>query len=103
MPVDYLTGSFLGVSVGLGWARSFMHHEEEGDVASGESDARLQCCRLQRRLVGSLDELPGGSLVTMLGLRQWLLKCVKEKAYCQAKEEVAHVLKSIQKILRYLK
>lgn len=28
MPMDYLAGSLLGVSFGLGWAKSFLQHEE---------------------------------------------------------------------------
>jgi hypothetical protein len=28
MPIDYAAGSLMGVAVGLGWARSFLHHEE---------------------------------------------------------------------------
>lgn len=28
MPLDYLAGGLLGVSFGLGWAKSFLHHEE---------------------------------------------------------------------------
>ena len=28
MPLDYVVGSLLGVSFGLGWAKSFLHHEE---------------------------------------------------------------------------
>lgn len=28
MPLDYVAGSLLGVSFGLGWAKSFLHHEE---------------------------------------------------------------------------
>lgn len=28
MPMDYLAGSLLGVSFGLGWAKSFLHHED---------------------------------------------------------------------------
>ncbi len=28
MPVDYAAGSLLGVAMGLGWAKSFLHHEE---------------------------------------------------------------------------
>lgn len=28
MPVDYAAGSMLGVAMGLGWAKSFLHHEE---------------------------------------------------------------------------
>ncbi len=27
MPVDYAAGSMMGVAVGLGWAKSFLHHE----------------------------------------------------------------------------
>jgi hypothetical protein len=27
MPIDYAAGALLGVSMGLGWARSFLHHE----------------------------------------------------------------------------
>jgi hypothetical protein len=35
MPVDYAAGSLMGVAVGLGWARSFLHHEEPtGAVAA---------------------------------------------------------------------
>ena len=29
LPVDYAAGSLMGVAVGLGWARSFLHHEEQ--------------------------------------------------------------------------
>ncbi len=28
LPIDYAAGSLLGVSVGVGWARSFLHEEE---------------------------------------------------------------------------
>jgi hypothetical protein len=28
MPIDYAAGSLLGVAFGLGWAKSFLHHEE---------------------------------------------------------------------------
>jgi hypothetical protein len=31
MPVDWAAGSLMGVAVGLGWARSFLHHEEDAD------------------------------------------------------------------------
>lgn len=27
-PLDYAAGSIMGVAIGLGWARSFLHHEE---------------------------------------------------------------------------
>ncbi len=30
MPLDYVAGSLMGASFGLGWARSFLHHEETG-------------------------------------------------------------------------
>ena len=29
MPIDYAAGALWGVSWGLGWARSFLHHEEQ--------------------------------------------------------------------------
>lgn len=29
MPLDYVAGSLMGVAMGLGWAKSFLHHEEE--------------------------------------------------------------------------
>jgi hypothetical protein len=32
-PLDYVAGSLMGVAVGLGWARSFLHHEEHGAVS----------------------------------------------------------------------
>ena len=28
MPIDYAAGSLVGISMGLGWAKSFLHHEE---------------------------------------------------------------------------
>ena len=28
-PIDFLCGTLMGVSVGYGWARSFLHHEDE--------------------------------------------------------------------------
>lgn len=28
-PIDYLAGSMMGVAVGFGWARSFLHHEDD--------------------------------------------------------------------------
>ncbi|MCA9770806.1 MAG: helix-turn-helix transcriptional regulator [Myxococcales bacterium] len=33
LPVDYLAGSLIGVSVGLSWATSFLHHEEPDNKA----------------------------------------------------------------------
>jgi hypothetical protein len=33
MPLDYLAGSLLGVSFGLGWAKSFLHHEDVAQPA----------------------------------------------------------------------
>ena len=34
-PVDYVAGAFMGVAVGLSWAKSFLHHEEtEGAPAA---------------------------------------------------------------------
>jgi hypothetical protein len=29
MPLDFLSGTLMGVAVGLGWARSFLHHEHD--------------------------------------------------------------------------
>jgi hypothetical protein len=34
MPVDYATGSLMGVAVGLGWAKSFLHHEDHQPQSS---------------------------------------------------------------------
>ena len=31
-PVHSMAGSLMGVSVGLGWARSFLHEDEEEEV-----------------------------------------------------------------------
>ncbi|MCZ6835061.1 MAG: hypothetical protein O7G85_04740 [Planctomycetota bacterium] len=31
MPIDYAGASLMGVAMGVGWARSFLHHEEEED------------------------------------------------------------------------
>lgn len=42
MPVDYAAGSLMGVAVGLGWAKSFLHHEEEeGKAKTGEQTASV--------------------------------------------------------------
>ncbi len=29
-PIDYAAGSLMGIAMGLGWARSFLHHEPDG-------------------------------------------------------------------------
>jgi hypothetical protein len=34
MPIDYAAGSLMGVAVGVGWARSFLHHEEQPATAA---------------------------------------------------------------------
>ncbi|MHC5024392.1 MAG: hypothetical protein ACYTGG_10865 [Planctomycetota bacterium] len=34
MPIDFAAAGLMGVSVGLGWARSFLHHEEDSAVAA---------------------------------------------------------------------
>jgi hypothetical protein len=34
-PMDYLAGSLLGVAMGLGWGKSFLHHEEPASVSGG--------------------------------------------------------------------
>ena len=31
-PMHYVAGSLAGMSIGYGWARSFLHHEEEEDA-----------------------------------------------------------------------
>jgi hypothetical protein len=36
MPLDYVAGSLMGVSVGVGWARSFLHHEEQQDGSGAD-------------------------------------------------------------------
>lgn len=33
-PLDYAAGSLMGVAVGLGWAKSFLHHEEQTSPAA---------------------------------------------------------------------
>ena len=35
MPVDYAAGTLIGVSFGLGWAKSFLHHEETPAPSGG--------------------------------------------------------------------
>lgn len=40
MPVDYAAGSLMGVAVGLGWAKSFLHHEEEEHREEGATSHR---------------------------------------------------------------
>lgn len=39
LPIDYAAGALMGVSMGLGWARSFLHHEQ--DEASKASAASV--------------------------------------------------------------
>jgi hypothetical protein len=34
VPLDYAAGSLMGVAIGLGWARSFLHHEEPAAAAA---------------------------------------------------------------------
>ena len=29
VPVDYAAAACMGVAIGLGWAKSFLHHDEE--------------------------------------------------------------------------
>lgn len=33
MPVDWAAGAFMGTAVGLGWAKSFLHHEDDARSA----------------------------------------------------------------------
>ena len=34
MPITYAAGTLVGVSMGLGWARSFLHYDDEGEAAA---------------------------------------------------------------------
>jgi hypothetical protein len=34
MPIDYAAGSLAGVAVGLGWARTFLMHEQPHETAT---------------------------------------------------------------------
>jgi hypothetical protein len=34
MPIDYAAGSLMGVAMGLGWARSFLHQDEAAAEAT---------------------------------------------------------------------
>ncbi len=40
MPIDYAAGSLLGVSMGLGWAKSFQQQEQEQAPEAGNDTAR---------------------------------------------------------------
>ncbi len=40
MPIDYAAGSLLGVSMGLGWAKSFQQQEQEQEPEPGNDTAR---------------------------------------------------------------
>lgn len=42
MPVHYVAGSLMGVSMGIGWARSFLHHPEQAEAAHTVSTAPAQ-------------------------------------------------------------
>ncbi len=35
MPIDYAAGSLMGVAFGLGWAKSFLHHEDDEEEHAG--------------------------------------------------------------------
>jgi hypothetical protein len=37
MPVHYVAGSLMGVSMGIGWARSFLHHHDDHAAAPSDS------------------------------------------------------------------
>lgn len=41
MPIDYAAGSLLGVSMGLGWAKSFQQQEQEQEPEPGDDTALL--------------------------------------------------------------
>lgn len=38
-PIDYLCGTLVGVAIGYGWARSFLHHEDEEDESPAAQGA----------------------------------------------------------------
>jgi len=38
-PIDYVCGTLIGVSIGYGWARSFLHHEEDEEEARAAQQA----------------------------------------------------------------
>ena len=40
LPIDYAVGSLIGVAMGLGWAASFVHHEEEGEAAPSTASSK---------------------------------------------------------------
>ena len=35
LPIDYAAGSLMGVAFGLGWAKSFLHHEDDEEEHAG--------------------------------------------------------------------
>ncbi len=37
MPIDYAAGSLMGVALGVGWAKSFLQHEEHAEAGSQQS------------------------------------------------------------------
>lgn len=39
VPLDFIAGGLMGVAVGLGWARSFLHHEEADDAEASPTPA----------------------------------------------------------------
>ena len=40
LPIDYAVGSLIGVAMGLGWAASFLHHEQEGEAAPSTASSK---------------------------------------------------------------
>ncbi len=40
LPIDYAVGSLIGVAMGLGWAASFVHHEQEGEAAPSTASSK---------------------------------------------------------------
>ena len=45
MPMDYAAGSVMGAAVGVGWARSFLHHEEDEEPAQAAGRIRPAASR----------------------------------------------------------
>ncbi len=40
LPIDYAVGSLIGVAMGLGWAASFVHHEQEGEAVPSTASSK---------------------------------------------------------------
>ena len=52
-PIDYAAAGLMGVSVGLGWARSFLHQEEDAPAASPSQGRSLSSAQVPSRSISS--------------------------------------------------